>query len=75
VAGLPLLLDREVDFVTAMIHSTKAVLANPIAMAAWGAVITLILFVGMVPMFLGLFVALPILGHATWHMYRRVMQP
>lgn len=73
VAGLPLLLDREVDFVTAMIHSTRAVLANPAPMAAWGGVIAVMLFLGMLPYFLGLFVILPLLGHATWHMYRRLM--
>lgn len=72
VVGLPLLLDREVDFVTAMIHSTQAVLANPAVMVAWGAIIAVLLFVGMAPLFLGLFVVLPVLGHATWHMYRKI---
>ncbi len=72
VVGLPLLLEREVDFVTAMIHSTQTVLANPVVMVVWGALISGILFVGMLPMFLGLLVALPVLGHASWHMYRRV---
>jgi uncharacterized membrane protein len=74
VAGLPLLLEREVDFVTAMIHSTRAVAANLRPMLLWGVVIALLLFAGMIPMFLGLFVVLPVLGHATWHMYRRLMQ-
>lgn len=73
VVGLPLLLDKEIDFVTAMIHSTGTVLANPAVMLAWGCVIAALLFAGMVPMFLGLFVVLPILGHATWHMYRRAL--
>ena len=73
VAGLPLLLEREVDFVTAMIHSVRSVLANPIPMAIWGAVIAGLLFAAMLPMFLGLFIVLPVLGHATWHMYRRLM--
>lgn len=73
VAGLPLLLEHEVDFVTAMIVSVRAVLANIVPMAAWGVTIAVILFVGMLPMFLGLFVALPVLGHATWHMYRRLL--
>lgn len=73
VVGLPLLLDKEVDFVTAMIHSTRAVLANPVAMIAWGIVIAVCMFLGMAPLFLGLFVALPVLGHATWHMYRRLL--
>ncbi|MCB2114929.1 MAG: DUF2189 domain-containing protein [Rhodobacteraceae bacterium] len=73
VAGLPLLLDKEIDFVTAMIHSTHAVLANKTAMIVWGAVITGLMVLGMAPLFLGLFLVLPILGHATWHMYRRIM--
>ncbi|SPH24329.1 hypothetical protein DEA8626_03380 [Defluviimonas aquaemixtae] len=75
VCGLPLLLEKEIDFVTAMIHSTRAVLDNLRVMALWGIVIAGLLFLGMLPMFLGLFVVLPILGHATWHMYRRLMGP
>ena len=72
VVGLPLLLEREVDFVTAMIHSVQATLANLPVMIGWGGIITGALFLGMVPMFLGLFVVLPVLGHASWHMYRRI---
>jgi len=74
VAGLPLLLDKEIDFVTAMIHSTHAVVENLRVMIAWGAVITGLMVLGMAPLFLGLLVVLPVLGHATWHMYRRVMR-
>lgn len=73
VAGLPLLLEHEVDFVTAMITSVQAVLANPGTMLTWGIIIAVSLFVGMAPLFLGLFVVLPILGHASWHMYRRLL--
>ena len=73
VVGLPLLLEKEVDFVTAMIHSTRTVLANPLVMLVWGGVIAVLLFLAMLPMFMGLFVALPVLGHATWHMYRRAL--
>lgn len=73
VAGLPLLLDREVDFVSAMILSVQAVIANIGAMIPWGIVIAVLLFLGMLPLFLGLFLVLPILGHATWHMYRRLL--
>lgn len=73
VVGLPLLLDKEIDFVTAMIHSVKTVLANPGVMLAWGGLIAALLFAGMLPWFLGLFVALPVLGHASWHMYRRAL--
>jgi len=74
VGALPLLLEREVDFVTAMILSVKAVVHNVVPMAVWGITIALILFAGMVPLFLGLLVALPVLGHATWHMYRRLLR-
>jgi uncharacterized membrane protein len=72
VAGLPLLLEREVDFVTAMIHSVQAVIANIPAMIAWGLTITVLLAMAMAPLFLGLFIVLPVLGHASWHMYRRL---
>lgn len=74
VAGLPLLLDREVDFVSAMILSVRAVATNAGPMALWGAAIAALLFLGMLPVFLGLFLVLPVLGHATWHMYRQLLQ-
>ncbi|GAB4383464.1 DUF2189 domain-containing protein [Albidovulum sp.] len=74
VVGLPLLLDREVDFVTAMIHSVQATIANLPVMILWGIVIATALFAGMLPLFLGLFVVLPVLGHASWHMYRRMTE-
>jgi uncharacterized membrane protein len=70
VVGLPLLLEYEVDFITAIITSVAAVRLNPKTLLSWGAIIALGLFIGMVPMFLGLFIALPVLGHASWHMYR-----
>lgn len=73
VISLPLLLDREVDFVTAMITSFQTVLANPVPMLAWGAFIATITFAAMVPWFLGLFVVLPLLGHATWHLYDQIV--
>lgn len=73
VVGLPLILDREVDLVTAMIASFQAVATNPGVMLVWAAVIAGLLFLGFLPMFLGLFVVLPVLGHASWHMYRRLM--
>ena len=73
VVGLPLLLDREVDFITAIITSIRAVMLNPVVLAVWGLVIAAILLAGMLPLFLGLFIALPVLGHASWHMYRQLM--
>lgn len=73
VVGLPLLMDRETDFVTAMIASVEAVRLNPLVLAIWAAFIGAALMAAMLPLFLGLFVALPVLGHATWHLYRRLM--
>ena len=74
VLSLPMLLDREVDFVTAMITSFKYVLAHPLIMLAWAAVIAVLTFVALVPYFLGLFIVLPVLGHATWHLYRLLIR-
>ncbi|MEM7753450.1 MAG: DUF2189 domain-containing protein, partial [Pseudomonadota bacterium] len=71
--SLPLLVDKEFDFVTAMIISLKTVNANKLALGLWAVIIAVTLFVAMLPAFLGLFIALPILGHATWHVYRRAL--
>jgi uncharacterized membrane protein len=70
VISLPLLLDREVDFVTAMITSFSYVQQNFIPMILWGMLIAVLTFAAMVPGFVGLFIVLPLLGHATWHIYR-----
>lgn len=72
VFGLPLLLDREVDFITAIIVSFRAVMANIKVMLIWGILVLLLLIAGMLPMFLGLLIVLPVLGHASWHIYRHV---
>ncbi|NGM47620.1 DUF2189 domain-containing protein [Rhodobacter sp. SGA-6-6] len=74
VVSLPMLMDREVDFITAMITSWALVAANPRVMLAWGALIAVSLFLGMATGFLGLFVALPLFGHASWHLYRRALE-
>lgn len=74
VVALPLLLDREVDFVTAMITSFSVVTENPAPMLAWAALVAGLTFVAMIPVFAGLFVVLPLLGHATWHLYRQLVQ-
>lgn len=73
VVSLPMLLEREVDFVTAMLTSVGVVTESPVVMLGWGALIAVLLFLGMATGFLGLFVVLPILGHATWHLYRRAI--
>ncbi|ETX16341.1 membrane protein [Roseivivax halodurans JCM 10272] len=72
--SLPMLLDREVDFVTAMRRSVRLVRANPAVMLVWAAIIAAATFLAMLPAFLGLFVVLPVLGHASWHLYRRADQ-
>lgn len=73
VVSLPLVLDREVDFVTAMLTSLGLVATHPAVMLCWGALVAALLFLAMLPGFLGLFVVLPVLGHATWHLYRRAL--
>lgn len=72
VIALPLLLDREVDFVTAMITSFQTVTANPVPMIAWAVLIVVLTFLAMLPAFIGLFIVLPLLGHATWHLYDQI---
>ena len=73
VISMPLLLDRDVDFVTAMITSFKAVAKSPFIMLAWGGAVALTAIFSMLPTFLGLLIVLPVLGHATWHLYQRLI--
>lgn len=75
VVSFPLLLDRDVGAAGAMLTSVRAVLANPVPMALWGLIVGGLLLVGSLPLFLGLPVVLPVLGHATWHLYRKVVEP
>jgi uncharacterized membrane protein len=75
VVSFPLLLDRDVDFVTAMVTSVRAVVASPMPMIGWAAIIVVLLIVSSLPYFLGLLVTVPVLGHATWHLYRRIVAP
>jgi uncharacterized membrane protein len=73
VISFPLLLDRDVGAIVAMHTSVKAVLANPAVMAAWALFIAVTLFIGALTFFAGLAVVMPILGHASWHLYRKVV--
>jgi len=73
VVSLPLVLDREVDFVTAMLTSMKTVRQNMFVMWVWAALIAVLSVLALLPWFLGLMIVLPILGHATWHLYRRAL--
>jgi len=75
VVSFPMLVDRDVGIGTAVLTSVRAVLANPLTMALWGLIVAALLFVGTLPLFLGLTVVLPVLGHATWHLYRKVVEP
>ncbi len=70
----PLVVDREVDFITAMTTSVQAVLANPRTMLAWAVVIGMDLALSFVTLFVALIVIFPILGHTTWHLYRRLIE-
>lgn len=73
VVSLPLLLDAEVDFVTAMIKSFSAVTENIGPMLIWAVIVGVLLLLAMIPAFLGLLIVLPLLGHATWHLYQRAL--
>ncbi len=73
VIGLPLLLDREIDFITAMITSIKAVQTAPMVLLAWAAFIAVAIFAALLPGFFGLFIAFPLLGHSSWHLYRQMV--
>lgn len=75
VVSVPLLLDRDVRLGAAILTSLRAVAINPGSMAAWGLIVAAGLVLGSIPLFLGLIVAMPVLGHATWHLYRRVVLP
>lgn len=73
VVSFPMILDREVGPAVAMRTSLRAVAANPVPMAAWGLVVAAGLLLGCLPLFVGLAVVMPVLGHATWHLYRLVV--
>ncbi len=73
LVSLPMLVDREVDFLTAIIASLRAFKSNKVILLAWACFIAISLFLAMLPGLLGLFIILPVLGHATWHLYRRLV--
>ncbi len=73
VVSFPLLLDRDVGLPVAVITSLRVTAANPGPIAVWGLIVTAGLVIGCIPFFLGLIVVLPVLGHATWHLYRRTV--
>jgi len=73
VVSFPLLLDRDVSAIVAMRTSIRVVLVNPLTMAAWGLFVAVALAIGSLPFFVGLAVVVPLLGHSTWHLYRKVV--
>ena len=73
VVSFPMLLDRDVGLYTAVATSVRAVLANPVPMAVWGLIVAGGLLFGSLPLLLGLIIVMPVLGHATWHLYRAVV--
>ncbi|HEY8614415.1 MAG TPA: DUF2189 domain-containing protein [Roseomonas sp.] len=73
VVSFPMLLDRPVGPLTALRISVQAVLKNPVPMALWGLIVAVLLFLGSVPLFVGLALVLPLLGHGTWRLYRKVV--
>ena len=66
--------DREVSALEAVQTSVRAIMANPMTMAAWGFIVAVLLIIGTVPIFVGLAVVMPVLGHATWHLYRKIVK-
>jgi len=73
--SFPMLLDRDVGAAVAIQTSLRVMAANPLPMALWGLIVAALLVVGSIPFFVGLAVVLPVLGHATWHLYRRTVEP
>jgi uncharacterized membrane protein len=69
------MLDRHATAIDAIRTSLRAVMMNPIPMAGWGLIVAALLVIGSIPLFVGLAVVLPVLGHATWHLYRKVVEP
>ncbi|OCW58138.1 DUF2189 domain-containing protein [Hoeflea olei] len=75
VISLPMLAEREVDFVTAIITSIAVVMKSPVPMLGFGFIVGVATLLALLPAFVGLLVVLPVLGHATWHLYRRAASP
>jgi uncharacterized membrane protein len=73
VVSFPLLLDRDVGFETAIATSVRTVIVNPVPIALWGLIVAGGLVIGSIPLLLGLIFVMPVLGHATWHLYRAVV--
>jgi uncharacterized membrane protein len=75
VVSFPLMLDRHATAIDAIQTSLRVVMKNPFVMAVWGLIVAVLLVIGSLPFFVGLAVVLPVLGHATWHLYRKALEP
>jgi uncharacterized membrane protein len=75
IVSFPLLLDRDVGAVVAVLTSVRAALRNPLPIAAWGLIVAALLLIGSLPLFVGLAVVMPVLGHSSWHLYRKLVEP
>ncbi len=75
VVSFPMLYDRDVDFVTAMVTSVRLVIKNPFSMIAWCAFIGILTVLSLLSAFIGFLVVLPVIGHASWHLYRKAVEP
>jgi uncharacterized membrane protein len=73
VVTFPLLLDRDIGALAAIATSIRATVVNPVPVAVWGLIVAALLIVGTIPVFAGLAIVMPILGHATWHLYRKLV--
>jgi uncharacterized membrane protein len=74
VVSFPLLLDRDVGAAVAIVTSVRAVRKNPLTVATWGLIVAALLVVGSLPLFVGLAVVMPVLGHSSWHLYRKLVE-
>lgn len=74
VVSIPMMLDRKIDFITAVLTSLTAVRVNPVPMALWAGLITIFTGIGLLTFYLGLAIALPLIGHASWHAYRDLVE-
>jgi uncharacterized membrane protein len=75
VVSIPLLLDRDLGTAIAVQTSLRVTLKNPVQIAAWGLIVAALLVIGTIPLLVGLSIVVPVLGHATWHLYRRAVVP
>ncbi len=75
VVSIPLLLDRDVGAAVAVLTSLRVTLRNPITIALWGIIVAALLVIGSIPLLVGLAIVVPLLGHATWHLYRKAVAP